>query len=195
MHVTCVDWTDVLGAGRAAAAPRPASCSSRSTATAIDLVWHERGYPSHGDYRDSHRLTARAHAAWANDGTPYDPERGAARARAARRATSSPRSTAPVVAFDTELFGHHWHEGVTFLAAVLEQADVVPLDARATPRAAPDAPPTSWGEARDLRTWSAPAAGGSRGRSAAPSSRRSARARRRARCASCSRCRAPTGRS
>ena len=32
-----------------------------------------------------------------------------------------------VVAFDTELFGHHWHEGVTFLERVLELADVVPV--------------------------------------------------------------------
>ena len=96
---------------------------------AIDLVWHERGYPSHGDYRDSHRLTPRAHAVWANDGTPYDPERGAARARRDADATSSRGSTdGAVVAFDTELFGHHWHEGVTFLEAVLELADVVPLD-------------------------------------------------------------------
>ena len=59
-----------------------------------------------------------------------------------------------VVAFDTELFGHFWHEGVTFLEALLEHADVVPLEPDGG-QAAPDAPPTSWGEARDLRTWSA----------------------------------------
>ncbi len=64
-----------------------------------------------------------------------------------------------VVAFDTELFGHHWHEGVAFLEAVLEQGDVVPLELSDSV-AAPVAPPTSWGEARDLRTWSAPAADG-----------------------------------
>ena len=42
----------------------------RSTAQAIDRVWHERGYPSHGDYRDTHRLTPRRHQVWANDGEP-----------------------------------------------------------------------------------------------------------------------------
>ena len=57
-----------------------------------------------------------------------------------------------VVAFDTELFGHHWHEGVTFLEAVLERAEVAPLAAGAG-EDAPHAPPTSWGAGRDLRTW------------------------------------------
>jgi 1,4-alpha-glucan branching enzyme len=58
-----------------------------------------------------------------------------------------------VVAFDTELFGHFWHEGVTFLEAVLELADVTPVSADAV-NGAPDVPPTSWGAGRDLRTWS-----------------------------------------
>ena len=113
MHVTCVDWTDVLGADRSRrSAARPASCSSRSTARRSTASGTSSGYPSHGDYRDSHRLTPRAHAVWANDGSPYDPERGAARARARRRGLRRALATAPVVAFDTELFGHHWHEGV-----------------------------------------------------------------------------------
>jgi 1,4-alpha-glucan branching enzyme len=63
-----------------------------------------------------------------------------------------------VVAFDTELFGHHWHEGVTFLRAVFEHAaeagvELAPPPAEAA-LPAPDAPPTSWGKGRDLRTWS-----------------------------------------
>jgi 1,4-alpha-glucan branching enzyme len=165
VHATCVDWTDVLGPG-----PHPPQRSEAGVLLvpldrhAIDLVWHETGYPAHGDYRDSHRLTKRAHAAWANDGTPYDPERGAARAREhARDFVAGVRGREHcVVAFDTELFGHFWHEGPAFLAAVLEEADVVPLDdslGGAVP--APPAPrPTSWGEARDLRTWSGPGAGG-----------------------------------
>ena len=32
-----------------------------------------------------------------------------------------------MVAFDTELFGHHWHEGITFRKRVLELADVIPV--------------------------------------------------------------------
>ena len=161
VHATCVDWTDVLGPG-----PRPPQRTEAGVLLvpldreAIDLVWHERGYPAHGDYRDSHRLTPRAHQAWANDGTPYDPERGAARARADARDFVSRLRGHSVVAFDTELFGHFWHEGVTFLEAVLAEADVVPLDLDDPLPAPAEVPPTSWGEARDLRTWSAPAAGG-----------------------------------
>jgi 1,4-alpha-glucan branching enzyme len=73
-----------------------------------------------------------------------------------------------VVAFDTELLGLHWHEGVQWLEAVIGAADdsglrLAPLDElleEAGERPAPALPPTSWGEPRDLATWSAPAAGG-----------------------------------
>jgi 1,4-alpha-glucan branching enzyme len=95
-----------------------------------------------------------------------------------------------VFAVDTELLGHFWHEGVEWLRAVLEVAaerglDIVALDEAVEagvgglPAAvetgvasgAGDAPAgfapapadlgvTSWGAGRDLRTWSAPAAGG-----------------------------------
>jgi 1,4-alpha-glucan branching enzyme len=154
VHVTCVDWTNVLGTGR-----HPPLRSAAGVLLvpldreAIDLVWHERGYPAHGDYRDSHRLTPRAHAAWANDGAPYDPERGAARARQDAQDFVERLTGHSVVAFDTELFGHFWHEGIAFLEAVLEQADVVPIDLEGAVDA-PHAPPTSWGLGRDLRTWS-----------------------------------------
>ena len=88
VHVTCVDWTACRRRPRAAA-PQAGVLLVPLDRAAIDLVWDRGGYPSHGDYRDTHRLTARRHAVWANDGTPYDPERGAARARARRAATSS----------------------------------------------------------------------------------------------------------
>jgi 1,4-alpha-glucan branching enzyme len=95
-----------------------------------------------------------------------------------------------VFAVDTELLGHFWHEGVDWLRAVLEVApeqglDIVPLDEALSPGVGGaasaveigsasqggDAPAelapapvglgvTSWGAGRDLRTWSAPAAGG-----------------------------------
>ena len=158
VHVTCVDWTNV-----------EITEPSRTEAgivlvpldrPGIDLVWDAAGYPAHGDYRDTNRLTPRAHQAWAVDGEPYDPQRGHARARAHARAFVNDVTEGAVVAFDTELFGHHWLEGVTFLERVLELADVVPVGVE-NPSAAPaDVPPTSWGTGRDLRTWSAPAAGG-----------------------------------
>ena len=154
VHMTCVDWTDVTDR-RAPQRSDAGVLLVPLDRAGIDLVWHHSGYPSHGDYRDSHKLTPRAHAVWANDGTPYDPERGAARARADARDFVQRVEDGAVVAFDTELFGHHWHEGVTFLEAVLEQADVVALEAH-DGEPAPVAPPTSWGAGRDLRTWSAP---------------------------------------
>jgi len=70
-----------------------------------------------------------------------------------------------VVALDAELLGHFWHEGVDWLREVLDACDrhglpLVPLEAEGE-EPAPAAPPvTTWGEGRDLRTWSSPAAGG-----------------------------------
>jgi 1,4-alpha-glucan branching enzyme len=122
---------------------------------AIDRVWALDGYPSHGDYRDTHRRTPRAHQAWANDGAPYDPERAAARAREHGREFAASLPEHSVVAFDTELFGHHWHEGPIFLRTVLEEAEIVPLEVGEAPPAPADPPPTTWGDKRDLRTWSA----------------------------------------
>jgi 1,4-alpha-glucan branching enzyme len=173
-RVACVDWTDVLGPG-----PR----RPRGTAAgvvlvpldreAVELVWHPRGYPSGAAYRDSHRLTERRHRAWAVDGAPYDPGRAAERAEADADdfvARVAARGGWSVVAVDTELLGHFWAEGVLWLRAVIEACErrglpLVPLDAAAVEGAAPvaaplDPPVTSWGAGRDLRTWSAPAAGG-----------------------------------
>ena len=188
VHVTCVEW------------PTPGPVPPRKRAVvlvpldraAIDRVWHTSGYPSHGDYRDTHRLTPRAHQAWANDGTPYDPERGAARARAHAREFVDALDGHSVVAFDTELFGHFWHEGPIWLERVLELADVVPVPLDA-PQPAPDVPPTCWGAGRDLRTWSATDLAWTQ-RSAELAALGAATVDR-ARCASCWRCRAPTGRS
>ena len=154
VHVTCVEW------------PSPGPFRSEAGVVlvpldrvAIDRVWHTSGYPSHGDYRDTHRLTPRAHQVWANDGTEYDPERGAARARSHAQEFVDALDHHSVVAFDTELFGHFWHEGPIWLERVLELAEVVPVPQEAS-EVAPDMPlsyaMTSWGRGRDLRTWSTP---------------------------------------
>ncbi len=137
----------------------------------IDAVWHHTGYPGHGDYRDTHRRSFQNHQLWANDGTAYDPERGAARARAhahewaALAAERTAGGKSLVVAFDTELFGHWWHEGPIFLAEVvvalkergidLMQADDLLNVQEATGQlaTAPAPPPSTWGRDRDLRTW------------------------------------------
>jgi 1,4-alpha-glucan branching enzyme len=168
VRVACVDWTDVLGSG--AHAPRRTASGVVLVPLdreAIELVWHPRGYPSRAPYRDSHRLTEHHHRAWAVDGSVYDPARAAVQARADAEdfvARVAARRRRVVVAFDTELFGHFWHEGVVWLREVIEACHrrgvaLEPLEpAGAEP--APAAPTTSWGEGRDLRTWSGPAAGG-----------------------------------
>jgi 1,4-alpha-glucan branching enzyme len=141
----------------------------------LELVWSDGGYPGAAAYADTHRLTARRHRAWSNDGAPYDPARAAAQVRAdaedfaSRIAERIAGGGLCVVAMDTELLGDWWPEGVDWLAAALDACEsrgvpVVPLDralAGADPVEAPAAlPPTSWGHPRDLTTWSAPAAGG-----------------------------------
>jgi 1,4-alpha-glucan branching enzyme len=178
VRAACLDLTDVLGRGdpanlRPLRSPAGPLLVPLDRAT-LELVWSAEGYPSRGPYRDTHRLTEHRHQAWAVDGAPYDPERGAAQARAdaedfvAHAVARVEHGGVCAVAFDTELLGVHWHEGVAWLAAVLEAADraglrIAPLDellADVEPAPAPELPVTSWGAPRDLTTWSGPAAGG-----------------------------------
>jgi 1,4-alpha-glucan branching enzyme len=178
VRATCVDLTDVLGRGDRAQL-RPLRSAAGPLLVPLDralleLVWSPRGYPARGAYRDTHRLTEHDHQAWAVDGAPYDPARAAAQARAdaadfaARAAARVADGGLSVAAFDTELLGVHWHEGVEWLAEVLAVADraglrIAPLDElldEVDPGPAPPLPVTSWGTPRDLTTWSGPAAGG-----------------------------------
>jgi 1,4-alpha-glucan branching enzyme len=175
VRACCVDLTDVLGRGSAAQL-RPLRSAAGPLLAPLDralleLAWSESGYPARGPYRDTHRLTEHRHQAWAVDGAPYDPARAAAQARADGAdfvECVAARGGPSVVALDTELLGLHWHEGVAWLAAVLEAAEraalrIAPLDALlgdVEPVPAPELPVTSWGTPRDLSTWSGPAAGG-----------------------------------
>jgi 1,4-alpha-glucan branching enzyme len=167
VRVACVDWTDVLGPG-----PQAPRCTEAGVVLApldreaIELVWHRDGYPAGAAYLDTHHLTERRHRAWANDGAVYDPDRAAA--QVAADAEDFVRRVAgrdSVVALDTELLGHFWPEGVDWLRAVLEACpregvELVPPGEGELEDAPVDPPVTSWGEGRDLRTWSGPAAGG-----------------------------------
>jgi 1,4-alpha-glucan branching enzyme len=169
-RLACVDWTDVLGPDDRA--PRRSDAGVLLVPldrVGIDLVWAHDGYPSHAAYRDSHRLTARSHKAWANDGSPYDAARAAEQAAADAEHFVSHVAAGDgltVIALDTELLGHFWHEGVEWLRAVIAACDrrgveFAPLTADLPAVDAPDVvPATSWGAGRDLRTWSHPAAGG-----------------------------------
>ena len=132
VHTTCVDFTDLFGAG----APehlRPFATEAGPVLVPIDraiidLVWHADGYPSNGPYRDSHRRTTHDHKPWAIDGSVYDAGRAAAQVRAdaadfvARAAKRVAGGGLAVCALDTELLGHWWYEGVQWLAAVVSEA-------------------------------------------------------------------------
>ena len=176
VRATCVELTSVFGRGDERHL-RPLRTDDGPVLwpidrALIDLAWGGGGYPSGAAYRSYESLTPRDHRIWANDGSPYDPRRAADQVRRDARAfvdQAVARVSAggiAVCAFDTELFGHWWYEGVDWLAAVIEEADGAglrltslddALERHATALAlAPELPPTSWGEAADLRTWSAP---------------------------------------
>lgn len=147
-----------------------------------DHVWSARsGYPRGADYRDFHafdhpsgfrtaRVTDPAHP----HKRPYRPEHAAERARrdaasfvgAVRdrlmRRSAAGETPLAVVAWDTELFGHWWHEGPLFLEhtlRMLPEAGVRPATlaqavAEQRDAARPVELPTgSWGAGKDLRLW------------------------------------------
>jgi 1,4-alpha-glucan branching enzyme len=169
-RLTCVDWTSRLGPG--AHAPRRSEAGVVLVPIdreAVDLVWARDGYPSAPVYRDTHRLTARSHRPWAIGGSSYDADAAASQVAADAAAFVefvAGRERRSVVALDTELLGHFWHEGVDWLRAVIEECErrgvaLERLDPEDDAEPAPvDVPPTSWGAGRDLRTWSSPAAAG-----------------------------------
>ncbi|TVT62897.1 glycoside hydrolase family 57 protein [Amycolatopsis rhizosphaerae] len=147
-------------------------------------VWSPKaGYPGHAHYRDFHtwahevglkasRVTGKQIAP--QDKAPYDPALAAetvrlhvkdfvdtvvARLRALREQHGRPSLV--VAAFDTELFGHWWHEGPAWLEGVLRalpEAGVRVSTLRGALEAghlgAPvDLPASSWGSGKDWRVW------------------------------------------
>ena len=91
----------------------------------VERVWSLAGYPSDPGYADFHRKSLRGTRPWAIDGSPYEPEAAAERAReqgadfaacVGRAAAPPPRQRTAsagllVFAIDTELLGHWWWEG------------------------------------------------------------------------------------
>jgi 1,4-alpha-glucan branching enzyme len=171
VHATCVDLTDVLPDALTPLATSDGPLLVPIDRTTIELVWSDGGYPAAGAYRDSHRKTVHHHHPWANDGAVYDRDRAREQAAAdaqdfvTRVAARVAGGGLSVCALDTELLGHHWYEGLDWLAAVLDAAprvglEIVGLDEAlhdTAVRAAPeDLPTTSWGTPRTLWTWDGP---------------------------------------
>ena len=207
VRVACVDWTDVLGPGPQA--PRRTEAGvvlAPIDREAIELVWHRDGYPSQravprhappdrappprvGERRRRLRPGARG-------GPGGRRRRGlrAARGRARRAVGGGARHRAarPLLARGRRLAAGR-DRG---LRAARRRAGAA---GRGRPRTRPAEPPvTSWGDGRDLRTWSGPAARGLAWTQRAAELRAFSGSRAAvatARCASCWRSSPPTGRS
>ncbi len=150
-------------------------------------VWSPKsGYPGHGAYRDFHtydhlfglkpaRVTGRGVAG--PDKKPYDPDRtdavlaghvddfiGCVRARLISESERIGRPAHVVAAFDTELFGHWWHEGPRWLEAALRAlpAAGIRVGTLGTARdqgyvgAPAELHESSWGSGKDWRVWNGP---------------------------------------
>jgi 1,4-alpha-glucan branching enzyme len=165
----------------------PALCFGRDLEVSY-RVWSPRaGYPGAPDYRDFHtfdhasgfrpaRVTGR-HVPPERK-KPWEPDLAAAAVRRdaadfvdtvlARLRALAARDGRPglvVAAFDTELFGHWWHEGPAWLATVLAAlpaAGVRVTTRRGAAEAGHVGPPvelgrSSWGAGKDWRIWEGPA--------------------------------------
>ena len=138
VHATCVELTDRFGLG-ARDHLRPFVGEDGVTLVPIDratikLVWSDGGYPADGHYRDYHHHTVHHHTPWGNDGDAYNHAQAVAltkehaadfvartRERLRRDGAGLPGGGLAVCALDTELLGHWWYEGITWLAAVVEE--------------------------------------------------------------------------
>jgi 1,4-alpha-glucan branching enzyme len=180
-HVFCVDQTAVHGLG----APEhlePVRTPAGVTAVPIDwqtveLVWTERsGYPADPRYRDYHRGTVHHMRPWSNGGGAYSRADAAAATREHARdfvaraiarldgySAASSRPGLLCCAFDTELLGHWWYEGLDWLRAVTEEATTQGLRLATVTEALEmvepverELSPSTWGTDKDLSTWDSP---------------------------------------
>ena len=176
----CVDQTDEWGFGSLDHL-EPVATPAGPVALPLDwqtveLVWSFTGYPSDGRYRDYHRRTTHDLHPWNIAGGPYRHEEAQQLARAHARefvehcgarldAYRSGRGRPGVItcAIDTELLGHWWYEGLTWLRAVLEEADrqgvqlMRTSDALAAVEPVERAlAPSTWGRPKDMTTWDSP---------------------------------------
>ncbi|MBU8809667.1 1,4-alpha-glucan branching protein domain-containing protein [Mycolicibacterium goodii] len=148
-------------------------------------VWSPKsGYPGHGAYRDFHtydhttglkpaRVTGRNVPS--EQKAPYEPARAdravdvhvadfveVVRRRLLEESERIGRPAHVVAAFDTELFGHWWHEGPVWLERVLRALPQAGVRVGTLSDAVADGfvgdpvelPPSSWGSGKDWQVWS-----------------------------------------
>jgi 1,4-alpha-glucan branching enzyme len=148
-------------------------------------VWSPKsGYPGHAAYRDFYtydhltglkpaRVTGRAVPS--EEKAPYVPDRAdhavdvhvadfvdTVRRRLCSESERLGRPAHVVAAFDTELFGHWWHEGPAWLERVLRALPEAGVRVGTLSDAIADEfvgapvelPPSSWGSGKDWQVWS-----------------------------------------
>jgi 1,4-alpha-glucan branching enzyme len=179
--VFCVDQTATLGLGSAEQL-EPIATAAGSVAMPIDwqtveLVWRDgSGYPADPRYRDYHRGTVHHMRPWSNAGDVYSPDAARAAARDHARnfveraiarlddySANHGRPGALCCAFDTELLGHWWYEGIEWLRGVVAEAEAQGLELATAGDAAGRVDPvarelaaSTWGTGKNLTTWDSP---------------------------------------
>jgi 1,4-alpha-glucan branching enzyme len=167
----CVDQTEVEGFDHLL----PVSTEPGPVAVPIDwqtvqLVWNEaNGYPASPLYRNYWGRTVHDLRPWSNAGAPYDHEAALALAReharnfVSRVADRLEHGGLLCCALDTELLGHWWYEGQTWLSAVLEQAEAQRVRLVTVSEGIELVEPvqrelaaSTWGDGKDFTTWDAP---------------------------------------
>lgn len=154
---------------------------------ATNLIWSSRdGYPAGAAYRDFHvRERFTGARLWAVTGAdvppagkaPYDPATAAAQVRAdvvhfvdavvARLRAVHAELDSPglvVAAYDTELFGHWWHEGPAFLGQAVRALRAAGVTVTTVEKALAsghvagdlDLGSGSWGSGKDFSVWDGP---------------------------------------
>ncbi|HEU0020001.1 MAG TPA: 1,4-alpha-glucan branching protein domain-containing protein [Thermoleophilaceae bacterium] len=177
----CVDQTAALGHGSAEQL-EPIATAAGPVAVPIDwqtveLVWRDgSGYPADSSYRDYHRGTVHHMRPWSNAGEVYSPDAARAAAREHARdfveravarldGYSGQRGRPGVLccAFDTELLGHWWYEGIEWLRGVIAEAEAQGLELATVGDAIGRSRPvtrelaaSTWGTGKDMTTWDSP---------------------------------------
>ena len=144
---------------------------------AVSWLWSLQGYPSDPAHAQFAGKSLRGIRLWKVGGGAYDPDAAidaarrqareflaAAAARLRDFSTARGRRGLLVFAIDTELLGHWWSEGATWLEEVVAGAAAAGVRMLTAPQALAEHEPvpgrrlaaSTWGEGKDLRTWDSP---------------------------------------